>query len=827
MTLKTLTASVLCLALLPVTALAQAKTACEPQTVAAAIDLYSAEPFGARSWRVLQGLGDPMIEPAAVDSDTWAMQEKWKTLTGEVLPGNPGLQDVSWNCRIGYPLSVLEKRVGSLGKDHPYVKQWLGVQDQVLRSCGSNEAEVAMPPPAEVDPAYVNLQRMDRAYQEASIAFYRDKAKALDLFRKIAETGSPHRAAARYNIANLLANAKQPEAARQEAEAILADPSLASVHRITRELLGYIAHQEDTAASWSRLINADIETLSAPLADIRANPDLARQYASALYDIDFAGIRAKDGSWWLDGTLPADATISKSIVDATRQHPMALWMIAGQSAGAKSDLAPWSLNGSLWQDRMNAYVSKALAVAPSGAELQGPARQMLSAIGMTPDAASRQEIWRQALSAAAAANDSCAEAAETAAAGFLLAQATRLSALAGAYDEAASALQSVPFKTARAYMMGAVFPLIQTAAGQGDVAAARKLRDQLLTAESLEGLPREGASADRDRLSALLAYIAEDDAKFIQAVQMHSDPASNVIFNFLPTKTLWALASDASFAERERALFARAAWTRDYALSREIDGKAQESFLALNPALRDVAAGVAADYPELSPRRQRLLSVLRAPAHNILISMPGPWMAESIQPDSATAIDGYNPNDRNWWCPFETDRQLGALRDQADSLLGLPADGSYVERRLAEDLDPALRDDRRKTRDEVLKAHPMVQAVDWKEIRALSRMPQAPRKLTDAALRTARKADPKDMAAAEALALAVRTTRYGCNWHGGHGSYSKAAQQLLTKRFAGSDWQIKTPYWFDCRRSEWSADFSEKTLTCTPKTWPKQAPLKR
>ena len=36
----------------------------------------------------------------------------------------------------------------------------------------------------------------------------------------------------------------------------------------------------------------------------------------------------------------------------------------------------------------------------------------------------------------------------------------------------------------------------------------------------------------------------------------------------------------------------------------------------------------------------------------------------------------------------------------------------------------------------------------------------------------------------EALALAVRTTRYGCNWHGGHGSYSKPAQQLLATKFA-------------------------------------------
>ena len=37
-----------------------------------------------------------------------------------------------------------------------------------------------------------------------------------------------------------------------------------------------------------------------------------------LTDIDFVGVREKDGDWWLDGTLPEDPTISKSLVDASR-----------------------------------------------------------------------------------------------------------------------------------------------------------------------------------------------------------------------------------------------------------------------------------------------------------------------------------------------------------------------------------------------------------------------------------------------------------------------------------------------------------------------------
>ena len=118
----------------------------------------------------------------------------------------------------------------------------------------------------------------------------------------------------------------------------------------------------------------------------------------------------------------------------------------------------------------------------------------------------------------------------------------------------------------------------------------------------------------------------------------------------------------------------------------------------------------------------------------------------------------------------------------------------------------------------------MVKAVDWKELKSLTRMDQAPKRLSDAALRWAKASKGKD-GAPEALALAVKTTRYGCNWHGGHGRYSKAAQQLLAKKFDGTDWQKQTPYWFDCRRTEWTKDFSEKVTTCEPMTWAKQAPL--
>ena len=349
------------LALLSSSALAQ--ETCDPAKLSAMVDTYASNPFSARTWRVLNGLGDPMIEPSYSGSDTWQNQDAWKKLVGAILPPGQAADEVGYDCRIGYPLEVLQSRIATLGKDNPYVQQWLKVQGKVLQVCSNPDTiDVALPEPIESDPAHPTMQAEDRAYQEATIYFYKDKPKAIGLFRAIAATASPHKAAARYNIANLMANSKDVVAARAEANAILADPSLASVHVITQELLGYIANLEDTPAGWSALIDDSIKVIETPAKDILASDKLKADYARALNDIDYAGIRGKREDWWLSGTLPENPTISKAILDASRQHSMALWMMAGQTLQENYDAAPWSLVGDKWQQRAAGYLDQVTAV---------------------------------------------------------------------------------------------------------------------------------------------------------------------------------------------------------------------------------------------------------------------------------------------------------------------------------------------------------------------------------------------------------------------------------------------------------------------------------
>jgi len=799
----------------PVAAACPDGTPPDPQKVAAAIDRYADAPFSARSWRMLKGLGDPMIDIAYPGGERWEDERRFKELAAQVSPDAALPEYLSYECRIGYPLQEFEKRIAVLGAGHDYVKQWLRVQLAVFAACGG--ADMAdLPPPLEIKDDLRLIQEADRAYQQATFIFYKDKAKSLDLFRAIGASQSPHRAAARYMVANILANAKQLDQARSEARAILADSSLASVHEITQELLGYIANLEDTAQGWSDLLNDTITVIETPAADILASPKLRADYGRALYDIDFVGIRGKRDDAWLDGTLPANPTISKAIVDAARQKAIVPWMIAGQTASDYYSRAAWQYVGPKWEDRTRSYISRATALAPG---LPPLAKDAIDSLQARSDPAERAALWAKTRAAASAAEASCGNAAETAAVGVLLFNAARVSALGQNFDEAYAGLEAFPAKNSKAYAR-AVIALGKYLVGENLLEEGRRYRDRLLTPEFLNGLE----ASDKDVVGQLMMWLAEDDARWLAGLATQSRKTDLAIMNFLPAKQLRAMSQDArTFSAAERALLARAAWTRVYARGGLPEAKFTEEVFALNPEMKEIAEKTAADYPKATPDQIRLLTILRTPRYNILLNGPGGWEPLSMtDPGAAGAIDAFDHNDKNWWCPFEPDRNLLALRDEFDSVTG-NGTAEWDKETIAAVVDPATKPALDARREMALKVNPGVRDIGWKEVATLSNMPSAPKRLTDRAIAWGKRSKGDD-GAPEALALAVKTTRYGCDWHGGHGTYSKAAQELLQKKFAGTVWAAQTPYWFDCMDQVWSDDpnAANKVPTCKPRTWPKQ-----
>jgi hypothetical protein len=797
---------------------AAAQTSCSSEKLAASVDRFADDPYGARAWRVLHGLGDPKIERASGDFGNWQAVDAWKKRMGELAPDLPGVQDAGYDCRMAYPLEVLDRRVSGLGKTSPYIKQWIQAQGVVIAACsGKENATLDLPPALADQPAAITaLQSDDRDYQSASVVFYKDKTKALELFRKIAASGSIHKAYARYNVANLLANSKDVVGARTEAKAILADQSLSSVHGITQELLGYIANIEDTPAGWTALIDSTLEVLSKPEAEIMASEKLKSDYARALNDISYAGVGAKQDDWWIKGELPENPTLSKAIVDVAHKSPMALWMMTGQSVDANYKRASWAMVGDKWNGWSVSYIDRAMALAGG---VTGLSKDVLDALKSKPDDASRTSAWTNVKTAVDATAKSCGDAPETAAVGQLLMHAVRLSALAGKFDEAYAGLDAVPFKGAAAYRNGVVSKLAQYILATGIAEEGRRFRDRVLTADFFAAVPADQQVQLKAQYSNFLGWVAEDEAKWKDALVMSDSKLANPLMNFLPTATLSSLASEAQFSASQKALLLRAVWTRNYALGKKNSAAETDTMMAANPQIKTAYDSVGKEFPKLNDEHRLLLTILRNPRFGILLNSADDTDPIEADRQDFAAVDEYDHNDKNWWCPLEPGRQLHALRVSYDAASGADVALDYHKRELTPALDRALADKMSVARETLLKQHPVIKALNAAEISSLQKMGSAPSTLTKAAIAWG-KASKGDDGAPEVLALAVRTTRYGCNWHGGHRAYSKPAQELLKAKFGKTEWAAKTLYWFDCMALTTDEKLG-KVKTCKAQPWPK------
>lgn len=793
---------------------------CTPDKLAKSVDRFFYEPYGALAWRQLQGLGTPAIEASSVDYINWQAIDEWKKLVTDLAPDLTAVQNPGYECRMAYPVQVLQKRIAELGKASPYIKQWLMAQSVVISACsGTENASTALPPPlADLKPDLNTLQTDDRAYQTASIAFYKDKPAAIQLFKVIAASNSPHKAYAKYNVANLLANTKDVVAARAEARAILADASLAPVHAITQELLGYISNIEDTPAGWTDLIESNIVVLLKPEKEILGSEKLKADYGRALYDLPYAGITAKQDDWWIKGELPENPTLSKAVVDVSRKSPMALWMMTSQSVNANYDRSSWALVGDKWNAWSSSYIDRAMALTPAATGISGLSKTVLEALKAEPDDATRAKLWADVKSAAEAVDSSCGALPEAAGLGPLLTHAVRLSAQANQFDEIYAGLDSIPIKTSQTYQTMVIYKLAQYILATGNVEQGRKLRDKVLTPAFFSAGTADEQRQLKSKFSNFLGWVSEDQAKWKEALTFSENKLDGAIFNLLPVKTLASLAAESQFTDTQKALLLRSAWTRDYARGRNPDTAA---LFAANPQIKSEFEGVQKAYPKLSAKRQLLLTILRQPRFNILVNSPDSFEAMDKENANFTSLDGYDHNDKNWWCPLETGRQMHALRNGFDTDSGVDLYMGDHLKQLEPVYDQALADKMAAAREKLLALHPMIKAINSKEVRSLERIASAPANLTRSAIRWG-KASKGDDGAPEALALAVGAAHYGCNWHGGHKAYSKPAQELLKSKFGSSQWAKDTPYWFDCMEMVYDKDFN-KVASCKAHEWPKDS----
>jgi hypothetical protein len=809
-----------------------------PDQVAERMDEYFANPRAPATYRALAGMGDPRIKHFYYDDydqhplfgprDDWegddALRQRMFPVERIEMGGSNYVSIERGSCRAGYALAVARERTAALGAKHPYVEQWLAVQRAVFSACagrGTPRAVPRPPPRATADPAIARLQRDDRAYQQASRQFYEESHAAHQAFRRIAASASPHAPIARYMLLVLMAErpaapapAPPPPAPREaggpppivavgdqewprrppidaaaiiaEADRILADPRLARIHPLVQGLIGSLAwrHARDSDHRPGdppdpitvRLVQAQVRlTLAAlkiPAERLRTDPIAGELYARAAQDVGGLHGKFPDPAWWLTGLIPEDAYASRAMAAAAKTDRFAAWLLYPLSPFRET---AWGRAGRAldWDSRLHWVTSDGHSRDSLAWTVVSDSVSMgEGGWGVVDDMSGKVERCADDDSLIAALPETFYHEVRRA-----LTYPDQPPVQEKRFAAALDHLAAWPWRDTEHYretVAAALRYLVEV----GRIGEARRLRDRLLT------LP-----PDDNRYDTALLLLAEDEAHFAAALAGKENGNRWPLLNILSVAALQRLAERPDLTAADKARFARVGWSRLYALGRPVPARLDRLMRRFNPEIvhtwksrpgRGAGAG----------DRLLLLDVLRSPGLNILITdhqrPEGGWRGDG---PGLTGIDTFQHSDNNWWCAWQSERHEKTL----DYLLS----GEFFSAPAVvdeEDADPLEVAGARRVLVPLLEVSWLWAQRDGSEERALSTIPCAPKLLTERAIAwKGRRGDGQ----AEALALAVRATRYGCQRQGGHGAYSRKAFALLHSRYPGTPAAKRTRYWFD------------------------------
>jgi len=777
--------------------------------IASRIDHYFSEPRSPETFRALSGMGLPA---GATIPDSYPAARVWNASTAdkELLQRLFPYLDASaqyWYpdfgaCRIEAPLQQFKDRLARLGADHPYVAQWLLAERAVLSVCQLKSKNVTIAPvlPPQLDttdPAIALLQTQDRAYQHAAMLFYRgDRDGALAEFAAIAsDQASPNRPLAAYMVLAIHAGSgaetrfdlqpggnsavQSPEELLKEIQAVLADPSLQSIHAMAAGLIGWIAANGDDTSATTAQLNEAFSALTAPTDHINHCPQCLTRYEAALSDLGFLQrnviySRADSPDWVLTGKLPKEYRTSATLAALAETEPMAAWMafptnVYRVQAWALAAKAPQSEAVRVYLDRMSEIGTS--ADCPWLHE--NPATDVTILLKLVDNELARLKTGTDVEEHAAALS-------------FDYYNLIRhlLMDTDDRRDHFKIALrQLADFSYKDTMMYGrTVDDSLQYLITVGRLADARRLRDALKL-DRKEGWLTHTSSA------GALMVLAEDEDHLLHVLATAPFYPREYL-NHLPTAELWRLGARSELNRGQRALFVRAAWSRDYSMGRAISREH-------NNLLRTLAPEITATWQTPPDRDTKpddisvVRDVLKSPGLNTVIEefsrMPDDKDAQATA--TLTGLDHYNHNDNNWWCAFDIPRHDAALDETLAQNFRLHDDKpELAHQRLRAMLSQALLDSY------------LFQRVNPTEFAKLSKAACAPQVLSERVVAWVRHSGShadQASAQAEALADAVFSTRWGCNRNGGHAAYSREAFQLLHSRFPDSPEAKRTPYWFN------------------------------
>jgi hypothetical protein len=787
-----------------------------------------------RLWRLLT-LGE---DAPAGDRDL-NVAGKWNGTSEETLnsydfmTGEAVMRGVSWSLQraqfsqpdfnVWFAAKLFEERRQLLGDKHPYLRQWLENQsavftkpDTVLIDASTQHQGVAAEVAAD-----------DIQYQRAAQRFYaEDYDTAADGFRAVAmQPASRYRSIAAYMTARSLAHAERFDDALAEIAAIERDPSFEDVRLIADQLLGVMSWnswgpdtpQAPMRESSRRLLLSIARTALLPLDAFQSDPSSRKHYWQAIHDLQLF-LKSDGARGWTRGKFDDDWWL-----DPSRDDELGSWMAGLALAATENELLDWlqsmeQVQGlaagpwlGYWSDRTSlpAFRAAAQHVHQRAEATKSLAWIIADAMWSTTDntlAASMLSNLESKRAACAAGQ------AELLALPMLRYHVARVRIISdsgfyswdrrgAAYIDQLGTLDTDTRSAATQFLMAVYGNAVQYPPSESNDAAMRRL----LSTSLEEFLPAQDPYETIDGFSAVI--------------------------NMLPIRILVQIAAGDTLSEKQRAEIARMAWTRAYLLKDEVAlRQATELLSKLNPGLSRLVDAYRDAWTYEGRERAALMLLLKTPSMQLLMparqdlgwrygatlkryaERPGRW-SWFLTPDETTDesidlfwADAGNRNDKNWWCQAHIVRLQARLeRDFYNQPLALVPD-QWARQRSDPRAHPTfstrvtsyLADRRTK----FLTEHPVLQLVDWEELGKLSKVPPAPHYLTQAVMAWVNDANWLDRwlyedEMAKALALAVRTTRFGCTNDGPNRADSLAAYQLLHQHFPDSEAARRTRYWYD------------------------------
>jgi hypothetical protein len=785
-----------------------------PKQIETRIDHYFSEPRSPETFRALSGMGLP-AGATAQDGDSysrwWSASAADKELLHRLFP-QIDMTNQYWypdfgDCRAEAPFRQLKERIALLGADHPYIGQWLQAEWAMLAICKLDRSDIAvaavLPPPLETnDAAVALLQTQDRAYQHAAMLFYKgDDVAALAAFKAIAEDrASPDRPLAAYMALAMQAGSRAarpeqrhlsdsvalpPEQALKAIQAVLADPSLQSVHPMAASLIGWIGANVEDAPTRAAQLHEAFASLMQPTGQLDNCPQCLQRYEAALSDIDFLRRnifydRANAPDWVLTGKVPDAYTASAALAALAKTEPMAAWVAFPTDAYR---LHAWALAVQMPQSEpVRIYLARMNDI---GSSVECPWLHE----NPGTDTAILLRLVDNELVRLKAGTDIEQHAAALSFDYFNLIRHLLMDAddRRDHFKIALRQLGDFPYKATMLFDR-TVDDSLQYLMTEGRLAEARRLRDALKLDEP-DGLRTYSRSA------GALLVLAEDEDHLVR-VMANADHYPREYLNHLATAELWRLAARSELSRDQRALLVRAAWTRDYAMGHTISRRHDALLRALAPEITHAwrtPAGREVKPDDISIVRD----VLKSPGLNTVME-DFSRMPDDKNPDATatlTGLDHYNHNDNNWWCAFDVARHNAALDETTAASFGLEEDLAFLDRNRPR----ILRERVRRMLSPALSDSYLFQHIDPAELTKLSKVECAPQFLSQRIIAWVHKTGPLGPHAgqAEALADAVLSTRWGCNRNGSHALYSREAFRLLHSLFPDSAEAKRTPYWFN------------------------------